>query len=121
MSKRHVRAQLHAHGPFRFAFLQTEQPLDIPGLAEFNRRAQALNSSNVGEIDAYVVEDLDKLDTQRAVIGAPQKVLSRAAFEKLVREMFPHDTMDVTWVRLSEVDEIFSAQARTLLLKYAAM
>ena len=121
MPKRDVRVLLHAHGPFRFALLQTEQPLDLLGLAEFDRRVKATDTRRFGELAAYVIEEIENLATQRAIISSPKRGLPRTEFEQLVEDTFPHDKMSMTWVTVSELDSVFSTQVAALLVRYAAM
>jgi hypothetical protein len=97
-ASRVITGVLYAHGGRVFAFLDTEQPYDIPGCAALLRRAKGCSGGKVGTITVQMIEDEKFPSIQGFVVESDRPGASRAQFATAVAHLFSGCKLTVRWV-----------------------
>jgi hypothetical protein len=84
-----IKGGLYAHGGQVFAFLDTEQPYDIPGCAALLRRAQSCSNGRVGTITVRLIEDELFPTSQAFAVQSDKRGMNLALFRRTVEQLFP--------------------------------
>jgi hypothetical protein len=117
-AKRVVQGVLYAHGGQVFAFLDTEQPYDIPGCAALMRRARSYSGNNLGTLTVRMMEHERFPDTQGFAVFSDRRNANRGQFAEVVANLFPGYTLEAGWVtnfRQQDGHLLWALVARKLL------
>lgn len=97
-SQRTITGGFYSHGGITVAYLATEQPYDIPGVADAMRRAQSLSNDRNGQVRLRLHENEQHPKIQCFVLAPRGRSIRRAQFEEMVRTIFPGYTLDTNWI-----------------------
>ncbi len=97
-TKRLFKGGCYTHGGITLAYITTNHPYDIPGVADAMRRAMAAPSDLYGEVKLKLHENEQSPKDQYFVIMPTAKHISRKHFEQLMRNLFPGCDWKTTWI-----------------------
>lgn len=93
-----VECYLFAHGGQVFAFLDTEQPYNLPECAELQRQTKQASGRQLGTMELRLIENARFPTHQGFAILTDRRGANHRAFESAVRKIFDGAQLKLRWV-----------------------